>query len=88
MGHEHKVGLQKIIQLCEKTTQASKRTLAIYDIALMAMGHTANQREFMLTQLRQKAIQNKRDRQERDFLEKESKNEQPHVHRPPIRPEE
>jgi hypothetical protein len=65
MSHEHKVALEKIISVCEKSRQPTKRIERVMDIALEALGLTANQREAEITAMRQAAIQKQRDRVER-----------------------
>jgi hypothetical protein len=55
MNHPHKTALEKIVALCEKARQPTKRSERIHDIALCALGLTANQREFEIRKVREAA---------------------------------
>jgi hypothetical protein len=44
MSHEHKLAIEKIIALSEKSRIPTQRGLRIYDIALESMGLTRGQR--------------------------------------------
>ncbi len=61
MTHSHKLALEKIVTLCSKSTFPTKRIEQIYDIALQALGLTANQREHEIRSMREGAIQRQRD---------------------------
>ncbi len=61
MSHEHKRALERIVALCEKSRQPTKRGERIHDIALEALGLTANQREFEIRKVREAFIQRSRD---------------------------
>lgn len=63
MSHEHKLALERIVALCEKSRQPTKRVERIHDIALQALGLTANQREFEIRKVREAALQSKRDKE-------------------------
>lgn len=62
MSHEHKLAIQRIVALCEKQRQPTRRSERIHDIALESLGLTANQREFEIRKVREKALQFRRDR--------------------------
>jgi hypothetical protein len=62
MSHEHKKACERIATLCSKSTQPTKRIEQIFDVALEALGMTANQREFEIRTMRQTALQRKRNR--------------------------
>ena len=62
MSHEHKEACERIASLCRKSRKPTDRICQIYDIALAALGLTANQREFEIRTMRQNALQKIRDR--------------------------
>lgn len=62
MSYEHKKACERIASLCSKASQTTKRMEQIYDIALTALGRTANQREYEIRMVRENAIQKTRDR--------------------------
>lgn len=72
MTHEHKKALDAIILICERSRQPTHRIERIYDIALQALGLTANQRNELVLKLRHRTIQKQRD----DFTRKIQRKEQ------------
>ncbi len=64
MAHEHRVALEKIVALCEKSRLPTKRTERIFDIALEALGLTANQRQYKIKTIREEALQQRRDKKQ------------------------
>lgn len=65
MGHEHQLALERIVKLCEKSRQPTKRSERIHDIALCALGLTANQREFEIRKVREAASELNKKRVEK-----------------------
>lgn len=70
MSYEHKLALERIVTILEKARQPTKRSERIHDIALCALGLTANQREFEIRKVREASIQKARDRAARIAKEK------------------
>lgn len=55
MSHEHKLAVQRIISICEKTQFPNDRIFRILDIALEAEGLTENQRQMEIARLKEDA---------------------------------
>jgi hypothetical protein len=51
MSYEHRVAIEKIVNLCSKSRSVTKRIERIYDIGLESLGLTANQRQHEIDQL-------------------------------------
>ena len=62
MSHEHKVAIERIIKLCEKSKTFTARIQSILDIAYYSIGMTANQRRERLEEVMYPALQANRDR--------------------------
>lgn len=62
MIHAYKTALERIVQLCEKSRQPTRRSERIHDIALSALGLTANQRDYEIRKVRDKAAQIQKER--------------------------
>lgn len=76
MSYEHKLALERIVTLCEKATNPTRRSERIFDIALEALGHTANQRVSIIGDVRKKTnlIKFERIQKMRERMESENEN--------------
>ena len=64
MSHEHKVALEKILNLTSKARTPTNRLENILDISLAALGYVRSQREAYIKDWRELKIQTHRDKME------------------------
>lgn len=65
MSHESRVALERIVALCEKSENLSRRQVRMFDIALEGLGYLRCQRAGIIEKWQQPLIQKIRDRIER-----------------------
>lgn len=61
MSKEHKLAIERILALCEKTKRPTNTIKRVMDIALQASGLTENQRKMEIQAMCERAFQSQRD---------------------------
>lgn len=67
MSKEHKLAIERILALCEKTNRPTNTIKRVMDIALQASGLTETQRKIEIQAMCERAFQRQRDHAEKKW---------------------
>lgn len=65
MSHESKLALERIVEVCEKSSNLTMRQIRILDLALEGLGYVASQRGQMIEKWKAPHVDRRAARRER-----------------------